>query len=81
MRKNQKNILIKAKRYIDATELGDVLASAKIPYDLGMESNDVTKEQVNKNGANDIVQDITYVAVLKDYGSPQPMIDRQKNYD
>jgi hypothetical protein len=78
---DQKNILIKAKRYIDATELGDVLAVAKIPYDLGMESNDVTKEQVNKNGANDIVQDITFVAVLKDYGSPQPLIDRPKNYD
>ncbi len=78
---HQKNILIKAKRYIDATELGDVLASAKIPYDLGMESNDVTKEQVNKNGANDIVQDITYVAVLKDYGTPQPFIERPKNYD
>jgi len=78
---NQKNILIKAKRYIDATELGDVLAAAKIPYDLGMESNDVTKEQVNKNGANDIVQDITYVAVLKDYGTPQPFIERPKNYD
>lgn len=77
----QKNILIKAKRYIDATELGDVLASAKIPYDLGMEANDVTKEQVNKNGANDIVQDITYVAVLKDYGKPQLLIDRPKNYD
>lgn len=77
----QKNILIKAKRYIDATELGDVLASAKIPYDLGMESNDVTKENVNKNGANDIVQDITYVAVLKDYGTPQPFIERPKNYD
>ena len=78
---HQKNILIKAKRYVDATELGDVLAAAKIPYDLGMESNDVTKEQVNKNGANDIVQDITYVAVLKDYGKPQPFIERPKNYD
>lgn len=80
-KQHQKNILIKAKRYIDATELGDVLASAKIPYDLGMESNDVTKEQVNKNGANDIVQDITYVAVLKDYGMPQPFIEKPKNYD
>ncbi len=78
---NQKNILIKAKRYIDATELGDVLANAKIPFDLGMESNDVTKEQVNKNGANDIIQDITYVAILKDYGKPQPLIKRPINYD
>jgi hypothetical protein len=77
----QKNILIKAKRYIDATELGDVLAMAKIPYDLGMESNNVTKEQVNQYGVNDIVQDITYVAVLKDYGMPQKLIDRPKNYD
>ena len=77
----QKNILIKAKRYIDATELGDVLAAANIPYDLGMESNDVTREQVNKYGANDIVQDITYVAVLKDYGTPQPLVERPKNYD
>jgi hypothetical protein len=76
-----KNILIKAKRYIDATELGDVLAAANIPYDLGMESNDMTKEQVNKYGANDIVQDITYVAVLKDYGTPQPLVERPKNYD
>lgn len=77
----QKNILIKAKRYIDATELGDVLAAANIPYDLGMELNEVTKEQVNKYGANDIVQDITYVAVLKDYGTPQPLVERPKNYD
>jgi hypothetical protein len=76
-----KNILIKAKRYIDATELGDVLALAKIPYDLGMESNDITKEQVNPYGANDFVQDITYVAVLKDYGTPQQLIQRPKNYD
>jgi hypothetical protein len=78
---NHKNILIKAKRYIDATELGDVLAAAKIPYDLGMESNDLTKEQVNMHGASDIIQDITYVAILKDYGKPQPLIDRPKNYD
>jgi hypothetical protein len=78
---SQKNVLIKAKRYIDATELGDVLAAAKIPYDLGMESNEITKEQVNMHGASDIVQDITYVAILKDYGKPQPLIERPKNYD
>jgi len=78
---NQKNILIKAMRYIDATELGDVLAAANIPYDIGMESNDLTNEQVNMYGASDIVQDITYVAILKDYGNPQPLIDRPKNYD
>ena len=74
-------LIVKAKRVIDATELGDALASAKVPYDLGMESNDVTGEQVNLAGANDIIQDITYVGILKDYGSPQPLIARPKNYD
>jgi hypothetical protein len=74
-------LIVKAKRVIDATELGDALASAKIPYDLGMESNDITGEQVNLAGANDIIQDITYVGILKDYGSPQPLIARPINYD
>ena len=74
-------LLVKAKRVIDATELGDGLASAKVPYDLGMESNDITGEQVNLAGANDIIQDITYVGILKDYGSPQPLIARPINYD
>jgi hypothetical protein len=74
-------LFVKAKRVIDATELGDALASAKISYDLGMESNDVTGEQVNLAGANDIIQDITYVGILKDYGSPQPLIPRPIHYD
>ncbi|MEI6188930.1 MAG: FAD-dependent oxidoreductase [Chitinophagia bacterium] len=72
---------VTAQRVIDATELGDALASTKIPYDLGMESNDMTKEQVNLAGANDIIQDITYVAILKDFGSSQAFIPRPANYD
>lgn len=78
---NQIQLVVKAKRYIDATELGDVLASANIPYDLGMESDAITKEGVNPNGSNVFIQDITYVAILKDYGKPQPLIDRPYNYD
>ena len=74
-------LVVKAKRVIDATELGDGLASAKVSYDLGMESNDITGEQVNLAGANDIIQDITSVGILKDYGSPQPLIPRPINYD
>lgn len=74
-------LIVNAKRVIDATELGDAMASAKIPYDLGMESNTVTQEQVNFSGANDIIQDITYVGILKDYGFAQPLISRPLNYD
>lgn len=74
-------LIVKAKRVIDATELGDALAAAKIPYDLGMEDNAITGEQVNLAGANDIIQDITYVGILKDYGTIQPLIARPINYD
>lgn len=78
---NQKQIAVSAKRYIDATELGDAIASANIPYDLGMESDSITKEGVNRYGSNDFIQDITHVAVLKDYGKPQPLIQRPEGYD
>lgn len=71
-----------AKQVIDATELGDVLAKAGVPYDLGMESNEITKENVHKGPSNAIVQDITYVAILKDYGVGKDCtIVRPANYD
>jgi hypothetical protein len=74
--------VVYAKQVIDATELGDVIASAGIPYDLGMESNDITHENVHKGPSNDIVQDITYVAILKDYGVGKDCtIVRPPNYD
>lgn len=52
---------------IDATELGDVLALAGIKFDVGMESRALTKEDCAPEKANDIIQDLTWVAVLKDY--------------
>jgi FAD dependent oxidoreductase len=54
---------------IDATEMGDLLPMAKIPYDLGMEAGVTTGENAGVQQTNDIVQDLTYVAVLKDYGA------------
>jgi FAD dependent oxidoreductase len=69
--KNEK-LHINATVVIDATELGDVMADAHIPYDLGMESQKFTKENVGIKESNNIVQDLTYVAILKDYG---PMAD------
>lgn len=74
--------VVYAKQVIDATELGDVIASAGIPYDLGMESNEITRENVHKGSSNNIVQDITYVAILKDYGAGKDCtIVRPPNYD
>lgn len=67
---NKKQTLtITAPVTIDATEMGDALASAKVPYDLGMEAGSLTGEHVGIEETNDVVQDLTYVAILKDYGS------------
>jgi hypothetical protein len=67
--KGSKTLRVHARQTIDATELGDAMAMAKLPYDLGMEAGSVTGETVGVNETNDIVQDLTYVAILKDYGA------------
>lgn len=71
---------VKAKIMIDATELGDVAKQCGVKYDIGMESRQNTHEDIAPEKQNNIVQDITYVAILKDYGKdvtiPQP-----KGYD
>lgn len=75
-------LVVKARIYIDATELGDVLKAARVPYDLGMEAGKITGEKVGVNQSNDIVQDLTYVAILKDYGpGSDRTIVRPANYD
>jgi len=63
-----KNVLVEAKIVIDATELGDVMASQKTPYRIGMDSRYDTGESFAPEKANDIIQDLTYVVILKDYG-------------
>ncbi|MDZ7633980.1 MAG: hypothetical protein U5L72_05885 [Bacteroidales bacterium] len=53
---------------IDATELGDISRMCGAKYDLGMDSRYDTGEDIAPEKANTIIQDLTYVAVLKDYG-------------
>jgi len=67
---NTKNesLTIYAKQFIDATELGDVIALSKTPYSLGMEAGNTTGENVGVSETNGIIQDLTYTAILKDYG-------------
>ena len=80
--KNDKSSLnIKAKIIIDATELGDVLAAAGAGYNLGMDDPAVSgeKEAIEKN---DIIQDLTWAAILKDYGANvDKTIDKPRNYE
>lgn len=54
---------------IDGTDLGDVAKSAGVTYDLGMEARGQTGEDIAPVQANDIIQDFTYVAILKGYDS------------
>lgn len=61
-------ILVTPRMVIDATEMGDVLAAAGEPFDLGMEAGSVTGERVGVKESNAIIQDLTYVAILKYYG-------------
>ena len=59
---------VRAKVVIDATDLGDGLAMAGAAYDLGMEAKSVTGEECAPEKANNIIQDLTWAAILKDYG-------------
>ena len=68
------------KIIIDATELGDVAAAAGIPYQQGMDSTRTFDEQIAPENANDIIQDLTYVMILKDYGK-KVLRKKPKDYD
>lgn len=70
---------IEARMVIDATELGDVAKMAGVKYDIGMESRNVTHEDIAPEHANDIIQDLTWVAVLKDYGKDKDMTIPEPN--
>ena len=73
---------VEAKIVIDATELGDVMGKLKIPYRIGMDSRHDTGESFAPEKANDIIQDLTYVVVLKDYGAKaNKTIKKPQGYD
>ena len=78
-KKNGTKMRVKAKVLIDATELGDI-AKRFVKYDIGMESKYDTHEDIAPDSANNIVQDLTYVAILKDYGK-DVTIPRPDGYD
>lgn len=61
------NNKVAAKQIIDATELGDIAKMLAIPADIGMDSRTKSGEKYAPKLANNIVQDLTYVMILKDY--------------
>ncbi|MEL6847709.1 MAG: FAD-dependent oxidoreductase [Bacteroidota bacterium] len=74
--------LLRTRVLIDGTELGDVAKAVGVPYDIGMDGRNDTGEEIAPAQANDIIQDLTYVAILKDYGvGEDKTIPRPPGYD
>lgn len=73
---------IQARIVIDATELGDVSKAVGIPYRIGTDDAAETGEIGFASKKTDIVQDMTFSAILKTYGKgAAPMVKKPKNYD
>ncbi|NDV69694.1 FAD-dependent oxidoreductase [Dysgonomonas sp. 25] len=71
---------IEATILIDATELGDIAKMCGVKYDIGMESQKITHEDIAPAEANGIIQDLTYVAILKEYDRDMT-IAKPEGYD
>lgn len=79
---NGENTTIKADVVIDATETGDVAAKLGVPFEAGFESEAQSKEKWAVKEALPIIQSITWIAVLKDYGrAADRTIAKPEGYD
>ncbi len=73
---------IQARIVIDATELGDVAKAVGIPYRIGTDDPSETGEVGFASQKTDIVQDMTFSAILKTYGKGvAPLVKKPENYD
>ena len=76
---------VRAKITIEATEYGDLLELGGVEHRFGRESHAQTGEPDAPEHADLEIQDITYVAILKDYlkaaGHPAPPAPKSANYD
>ena len=69
-----------SKILIDGTELGDLLPMLDEDYDVGMDSNEMYDENIAPEIKNDIIQDLTFVMILKNYNK-KVKIDKPEGYD
>jgi hypothetical protein len=74
---------IESQIVVDATELGDVAKMVGAKYRIG---TDNPAETVGEEGValkqSDVIQDLTYAAILKDYGrNNAPLVRKPDNYD
>ena len=77
-----KRVTFRCKVLIDGTELGDVARACGVSYHIGFDPRSYTGEAMALEEGNDIVQDMTMVMTIKDYGPDADMtIPRPEGYD
>jgi hypothetical protein len=77
-----RRVEVRAKVVVDGTDLGDVLARAGAAFDLGLEADSVSGEKAGIAASSDVLQDLTWCAILKDYGpGADRTIPRPEGYD
>lgn len=73
---------IRARVLIDGTELGDVAKACGACYHIGMDPRSYTGEALACEEGRDIIQDLTYVITVQNYGPGEDRtIPRPEGYD
>lgn len=77
-----KPVTIKAKVLVDATEMGDVAEKAGATFVTGFESRAESGEEIAPVKPSPLIEDVTWVAILKDYGrAADHTMPRPENYN
>lgn len=79
--KSGEEVAVHAKVVIEATEYGDVIKDAGIPYRLGRDAKSDTGEPDAPEQADGILQDVTFCATLKKYEGAAPAVAPSANYN
>lgn len=74
-------VLINAEITIEATEYGDVLYKAGLPFRFGRESTFESGEPSAPYDPDEIIQDLTYCAILKKDPNNINIVPPSENYD
>ncbi|TVQ11198.1 MAG: FAD-dependent oxidoreductase [Balneolaceae bacterium] len=73
---------VRANITIEATEYGDLLPLAGAGYRFGFEPRDQFGEPMAPEAGHDMIQDLTYVAILKDFGEgADKTVERTASYE
>lgn len=80
-RNDGERVKISAKVIIEATEWGDVLKLADVPYRLGRDAKSDTGEPDALDVPDDELQDMTFCAILKKYDGNASKVEPSKNYN